>query len=118
MTTLEWLEEAVRFIGDINGGDRECPMCDQDRNAGECSENCCLNEMEKHIDDMQNQIKDTSSTECPTCGSDNIEVDPSKTVYEADVIYVTLRCQDYDFKTDSGCPAWENRFDIVSTEVN
>lgn len=58
------------------------------------------------------------SGECPTCGSDNIEVDPSKTVYEADVIYVTLRCQDYDFKTDSGCPAWENRFDIVSTEVD
>ncbi len=67
---------------------------------------------------MEPQEKLCVFGECPTCGSENIQADPSKTVYESDVVYVTLRCQDYDFKTDSGCPTWENRFDIVSTEVD
>ena len=83
MTTLEWLEEAVEFINGINGGDRECPMCDEDRNAGECSENCCLNEMEKHIDDMRrpdyqvalfNEVYDLIGGEC-NCGRNAFECD-------------------------------------------
>ncbi len=83
MTTLEWLEEAVEFINGINGGDRECPMCDEDRNAGECSENCCLNEMEKHIDDMRspdyqvalfNEVYALIGFEC-ICGNDAFECD-------------------------------------------
>ena len=64
---------------------------------------------------IEPQEKLCVSGECPTCGSDNIEVDTSKTVYEADVIYVTLRCHHFD--PDPSCPTWENRFDIVSTEV-
>lgn len=78
--TLEWLERAVEFINSINGGDRDCPMCDQDRNAGECSENCCINEMEQYILDAKADASVTAKQSlsvplCIDCNSSEILFD-------------------------------------------